>query len=36
MNGEIGKTYNIGGENEVTNLDLVNKICALLDELLPQ
>ena len=36
MNGQIGKTYNIGGENEVTNLDLVNKICALLDELLPQ
>ena len=36
MNGEIGKTYNIGGENEVTNLDLVNKICALLDELLHQ
>ena len=36
MNGKVGRTYNIGGENEATNLDLVKKICTLLDELLPQ
>jgi len=33
--GEIGRTYNIGGENEATNLDLVNMICSLLDEMKP-
>ena len=33
--GEIGRTYNIGGENEATNLDLVHMICALLDEMRP-
>jgi len=30
-----GSSYNIGGENEVTNLDLVTKICAILDRLRP-
>jgi dTDP-glucose 4,6-dehydratase len=30
--GAVGRSYNIGGENEVTNLDLVRMICALLDE----
>ncbi|MEO0923448.1 MAG: dTDP-glucose 4,6-dehydratase, partial [Pseudomonadota bacterium] len=29
--GEVGRSYNIGGENEATNLDLVRKICAILD-----
>ena len=33
--GEVGRTYNIGGENEATNLDLVNMICGLLDEMRP-
>ncbi len=33
--GTLGRTYNIGGENEATNLDLVHMICALLDELRP-
>jgi dTDP-glucose 4,6-dehydratase len=33
--GELGRTYNIGGENEATNLELVNMICALLDDLRP-
>lgn len=33
--GEVGRTYNIGGENEATNLDLVHMICALLDEMQP-
>jgi dTDP-glucose 4,6-dehydratase len=33
--GELGRTYNIGGENEATNLELVNMICSLLDDLRP-
>ena len=33
--GRVGETYNIGGRNEVQNLDIVNKICGLLDELRP-
>lgn len=34
--GKIGETYNIGGLNEQTNLTVVEKICALLDELAPK
>ncbi|NEW92333.1 dTDP-glucose 4,6-dehydratase [Rhodopseudomonas sp. BR0M22] len=33
--GEIGESYNIGGRNERTNLDVVQAICRLLDELAP-
>ena len=33
--GTPGRTYNIGGENEARNIDLVRKICALLDERRP-
>jgi len=33
--GKLGETYNIGGHNEKTNLEVVKTICALLDELLP-
>lgn len=33
--GKIGETYNIGGHNEKQNIDVVNTICALLDELKP-
>lgn len=33
--GEIGETYNIGGHNEKTNLEVVKTICLLLDELVP-
>jgi dTDP-glucose 4,6-dehydratase len=33
--GSVGATYNIGGHNEKTNLDVVNTLCALLDELSP-
>jgi dTDP-glucose 4,6-dehydratase len=29
--GELGRSYNIGGENEARNIDLVQKICAILD-----
>ncbi|QDY70072.1 dTDP-glucose 4,6-dehydratase [Qingshengfaniella alkalisoli] len=34
-NGQPGRTYNIGGENEATNLDIAHKICAILDRLRP-
>lgn len=30
-----GETYNVGGNNEVTNIDLVRQICQLMDELAP-
>lgn len=33
--GKIGETYNIGGFNEKTNIDVVKKICELLEELAP-
>jgi dTDP-glucose 4,6-dehydratase len=33
--GVIGETYNIGGHNEKTNIEVVNLICNLLDELAP-
>lgn len=29
--GMLGRTYNIGGENEVTNIELVRAICVILD-----
>jgi dTDP-glucose 4,6-dehydratase len=31
--GKPGETYNIGGNNEVKNLDLVKMLCALMDEM---
>jgi len=31
QNGRVGRTYNIGGENEARNIDLVRTLCALLD-----
>ncbi|MBV9828149.1 MAG: dTDP-glucose 4,6-dehydratase [Alphaproteobacteria bacterium] len=34
--GRPGETYNIGGDGERTNIEIVTGICALLDELLPQ
>ena len=33
--GRVGETYNVGGRNEVQNLDIVNRICGMLDELRP-
>ncbi|WP_457648038.1 dTDP-glucose 4,6-dehydratase [Profundibacter sp.] len=33
--GQNGRSYNIGGENEVTNLQLVQKLCAILDRTCP-
>jgi dTDP-glucose 4,6-dehydratase len=34
-NGKPGETYNVGGNNEVKNIDLVHKLCELMDELAP-
>ena len=34
--GQLGETYNIGGHNEKTNLEVVNAICELLDEMVPE
>ena len=34
--GKPGETYNIGGHNEMPNIRIVQKICALLDELRPR
>jgi len=33
--GVLGETYNIGGQNEMANIDVVKTICAILDELVP-
>ena len=30
--GKVGEVYNIGGQNEIRNLDLVKKICIILDK----
>ena len=34
--GALGRSYNIGGENERTNLELVRTLCAILDEMRPK
>ncbi len=34
--GELGSTYNVGGNNEMPNMDIVHSICDLLDELQPR
>lgn len=33
--GRLGETYNVGGRNERRNIDVVNRICSLMDELRP-
>lgn len=34
--GQPGETYNIGGNNEIQNIDIVHTICDLLDEIKPR
>jgi dTDP-glucose 4,6-dehydratase len=34
--GKLGETYNVGGWNEKTNLDVVKTLCGILDELKPK
>jgi dTDP-glucose 4,6-dehydratase len=36
VRGKIGRSYNIGGENELTNLELVHTICKILNRLIPR
>jgi dTDP-glucose 4,6-dehydratase len=33
--GVIGETYNIGGSNEKTNIEIIHTICSILDQLRP-
>ncbi|WP_412930241.1 dTDP-glucose 4,6-dehydratase, partial [Halomonas sp.] len=35
IEGQVGETYNIGGHNEKTNLEVVEAVCSLVDELRP-
>ena len=35
LNGKIGDTYNVGGGEEKTNLEVVNNICDILDDIYP-
>ena len=34
--GKSGETYNIGGHNELTNIEITQKICSIIDELKPR
>ena len=34
--GHVGETYNVGGWNEKTNLEVVHTLCGILDELRPK
>ena len=34
--GKLGETYNIGGNNEIRNIDIVKTICEKMDELAPR
>lgn len=36
LNSNLGETYNIGGSNELRNIDLVKKICQIMDDLIPK
>jgi len=35
LNGKIGETYNIGGHNEIQNIDVVKTICRILEKIVP-
>ena len=35
LKGKPGETYNVGGNNEIKNIEVVQKICSILDELIP-
>jgi dTDP-glucose 4,6-dehydratase len=35
LTGKVSETYNIGGHNELQNIDVVKTICSILDELIP-
>lgn len=33
--GQVGEVYNIGGNNELDNLSLINSVCHIMDDLIP-
>jgi len=35
LEGKIGETYNIGGDNEIENIEVVTMLCKILDDLAP-
>ena len=35
LNAKVGETYNIGGNNEIQNIEVVRKVCDILDKLVP-
>ena len=35
INGKVGETYNIGGYNEIQNIDVVKNICKIMDRVAP-
>ena len=35
LNAKVGETYNIGGNNEIQNIEVVRTVCSILDELIP-
>ena len=35
LKGEIGSTYNIGGNNQIQNIEVVKTLCSILDDLVP-
>ena len=34
--GRVGQSYNIGGQNEISNIEIIKKICTILDRLVPK
>jgi len=34
--GQVGETYNVGGNNEIQNIQVVKMICGILDEIFPR
>ena len=36
MKGEVGQVYNIGGDNELSNIDLIDFICETIREIYPE
>ena len=35
LTGEIGETYNIGGHNELQNIEVIETVCNIIDKLIP-
>ena len=36
LQGKVGRSYNVGGRNERSNIDVVKKICSIMDDLKPR